>query len=104
MPQSRDPEALPEYNGTAQDFMIQSIADALRYLRNFYTFTEAEAKAMLPLYKYVTCIEYRQIEAFRKYQEDEGKLNLLFDRMEYELAREEDPFYDVMMDRGVVFN
>ena len=59
---------------------------------------------MLPLYKYVTCIEYRQIEAFRKYQEDEGKLNLLFDRMEYELAREEDPFYDVMMDRDVVFN
>ncbi len=104
VPQSRDPEALPEYNGTAQDFMIQSIADALRYLRNFYTFTEAEAKAMLPLYKYVTCIEYRQIEAFRKYQEDEGKLNLLFDRMEYELAREEDPFYDVMMDRDVVFN
>lgn len=97
-PQPEDSETLPEYNPAAQDSMIRSIVDTLRYLRNFYTFTEAEAWAILPLYKYISCIEYRQIEAFRKYQGDEKKLCLLFDGMERELAREENPFYEAMME------
>lgn len=88
---------LPECNPAAQDYMVRSIAETLRYLRNFYTFSEAEAQAVLPLYKYISCIENRQIEAFRKYQEDDRKLNLLFDEMEYELGRKENPFYDAMM-------
>lgn len=87
---------LPEYNSVAQDFMMQSIRDTLKYLRQFYTFNEEEAQAVLPLYKYVSCIEYRQIEAFKKYQNDNKKLNLLFDAMESELLREENHFHDVM--------
>ena len=66
---------IPEYNSVAQDFMIQSVRDTFKYLRQFYTFNEAEAKAVLPLYKYVSCIEYRQIEAFKKYQNDRQKLS-----------------------------
>lgn len=97
VPQPQDSDMLPECNPAAQGYMVQSIAETLRYLRNFYTFSEAEAQAILPLYKYISCIEYKQIEAFRKYQEDDRKLNLLFDEMDYELGRKENPFYDAMM-------
>lgn len=91
------PDILPEYNPAAQDRVIQDILDAFRRLRRYYAFNEAEAKAALPLYKYISCIEYRQIEAFKKYAEDDGKLNLLFDAMEYELMREEDGFFEAMV-------
>ena len=77
--------------------MIQSILDSLKYLREFYKFNENEAYAILPLYKYISCIEYRQIEAFKKYQNDDQKLSLLFDAMENELLRKDDRFQRIML-------
>lgn len=46
----------------------------------------------------VSCIEYRQIEALKKYQNDNKRLSLLFDTMESELLREENGFYDMMLE------
>lgn len=96
-PAAEGPDMLPEYNPAAQDVMIQDILDALRRLRRYYTFCEVEARAALPLYKYLSCIEYRQIEAFKKYQGDDGRLDLLFDAMEHELMRQEDGFHEAML-------
>ena len=95
--QTEDSDLLPEYNPVKQDLLIQSILDSLKYLRRFYVFNENEARAALPLYKYMSCIEYRQIEALKKYQNDDNKLNLLFDAIEHELMRKEEGFYDVML-------
>ena len=67
------------------------------YLRRFYTFNEAEARAILPLYKYVTCVEYRQSGLLQKYCGDDEKLELLFDTIEAELLRQEDRFDPVML-------
>lgn len=96
-PQINEADMLPEYNPVRQDLMIQSILDSLDYIRQFYTFNEAEAYAILPLYKYISCIEYTQINAFKKYKNDDYKLNLLFDAIEHELIRSEDGFYRVML-------
>lgn len=96
-PQIADSNLLPEYNSISQDYIIQSILDSLKYLREFYTFNENEAYAILPLYKYISCIEYRQIEAFKKYQNDDQKLSLLFDAMENELLRKDDRFQRIML-------
>ena len=98
-PQTDCSDMLPEYNRVVQDLVIQNILNSLKYLRKFYTFNEDEVRAVLPLYKYISCIEYKQIKVFKKYQNDNRKLNLLFDAMEYELMREENRFYDVMMKR-----
>lgn len=97
-PQPDRPDMLPEYNPANRDCMIQSILDAFKYLRKFYTFNEDEVRAVLPLYKYSACIEYKQIRVFEKYQNDDRKLNLLFDTMEYELRREDERFNHVMLE------
>lgn len=91
-------DLLPEYNPVKQDFMIQSILDAFKYLRKFYAFNEDELRAVLPLYKYISCIEYKQIRALKKYQSDTRKLNLLFDAMEHELLRKDSWFYNECCD------
>lgn len=88
---------LPEYNVSSQDRVMERLLDTLRRLRRFYTFQEVEAQAILPLYKYVTCIEYRQIGLLQKYQRDDKKLELLLDTMKAELLRREDRFYTVML-------
>lgn len=88
---------LPEYNVISQDRVVQRLLDTLRYLRKFYTFNELEAQAILPLFKYVTCVEYRQIGLLKKYQSDDEKLGLLFDTMKAELLRREDRFYAAML-------
>ncbi len=95
--QITDSNILPEYNSKFQDSVIQNILNALKYLRKFYTFNKDEAQAILPLYKYISCIEYRQIEAFKKYQNDDQKLSLLFDTMEKEFLRKDDRFYSIML-------
>lgn len=88
---------LPEYNVLSQDRVVERLLDTLRYLRRFYTFNEAEAQAILPLYKYVTCVEYRQIGLLQKYCGDDENLELLFDAIEAELLRREDRFDPVML-------
>ena len=95
--QTDNPNMLPEYNPRTQDYFIEYMLDTLKFLRKFYTFNEKEAQAFLPLYKYISCIEYKQIGIFKKYKDDDDKLNLLFNTMEYELMRKETRFFDAML-------
>lgn len=92
-----DPDALPELNPVTQESVIEILLDTLRYLRQFYTFSEIEVKAAPLLFKYVTGIFYQQIKALEKYVDDEKKLKRLFDFMEHELQREDIDFRSAML-------
>ncbi len=74
-----------------------ALLDTLRYLRQFYRFCEAEVRAAPFLYKYISCIEYRQLEALEQCAGDEAKLNRLFDDMERALQRDDLDFRSAML-------
>lgn len=92
-----DPDALPGLNPVTQESVIEILLDTLRYLRQFYAFSELEVKAAPLLLKYVTCIFYEQLSALEKYADDEKKLTQLFDFMEHELKREDIDFQGAML-------
>jgi len=81
------PDALPELNDDMQDSLLEIIRDSFSYLGKFYDFSRLELEAAPLLLKYITCIEYAQVEALKKYIHDNGKLNLLFDFMEKDITR-----------------
>ncbi len=85
-----------ELNEETQSSIFEIILDTFRYLRNFYTFSEAEAEAAPLLLKYISCIEYTQINILKKYIDDGTKLNLLFDFMEKQLLRDPIDFRKAM--------
>lgn len=93
-----DPHLLPELNLETQKSIIEIILDSLRKLRRYYTFSEIEAQAAPFLFKYISCIEYTQIDALEKYAHDHDKLQQLFDFMENELTREDIDFRGAMLD------
>lgn len=90
-------EALPELNRVTQESIIHIMLDTLRYLRQFYTFSEIEVKAAPLLFKYISCIFYEQILTLKECADDEKKLGLLFDFMEQELRREHIDFGSAML-------
>lgn len=92
-----DTDVLPGLNAAEQESVIAIMLDTLRYLRQYYAFSEIEVKAAPLLFKYVSCIFYEQINALKKYADDEEKLNLLFDFMERELQRDDIDFRDAML-------
>lgn len=93
-----DPHLLPELNSETQNSVIEIVLDSLRKLRRYYTFNEMEAQAAPLLFKYISCIEYTQIEALEKYAHDHDKLQQLFDFMEHELLRDDIDFRGAMLD------
>ena len=95
--QSSNLNLLPELNRETQDSVIEIVLTTLRDLRKFYTFEESEVIAAPYLFKYIYSIQYSQIDAFEKYQKDDGKLNQLFDYMEQELLREDIDFRGAML-------
>ena len=92
-----DPQVLPELNIVTQNSIIDIMLETLRYLRNFYTFNELEATAAPLLYKYISTVEYAEIQILEKYTGDDRRLNLLFDFMESQLLRDDIDFYDAML-------
>ena len=64
--------------------------EGLRKFRDFYDFTEEEADAAMPLYRYIMTIGYDEIEVVKKYADDDDKMNQMFDCIEDELTREID--------------
>lgn len=92
-----NPNVLPELNEETQNSIIDIVLNTFNYLKKYYTFSEKEIKAVPFLYKYISCIEYSKISAFEKYMNDESKLKLLFDFMEYELLREDIDFRSAML-------
>ncbi len=93
-----DPHMLPELNQETQDSVIEITLETLRKFRKHYTFCEMEAQAAPLLWKYISCIEYTQINALEKYAQDNDKLQQLFDFMEHELTREDINFRGAMLD------
>lgn len=91
------PDVLPGLNTAEQESVIAIMLDTLRYLRQYYAFSEIEVKAAPLLFKYVSCIFYEQIDALKKYAGDAEKLNLLFDFMERELRRDDIDFRGAML-------
>lgn len=49
------------------------------------------------LFKYISCVEYRQIEALENYSDDPEMLRQLFDFIEWELKREDIDFREAML-------
>ena len=72
------------------------LLDTLRFVRQYYPFSEIEVRAAPLLYKYISCIEYAQLDALEKYAADEVKLTLLFDHIEHQLLREDIDFRGAM--------
>lgn len=94
---SSNPFLLPELNAETQDSILEIVLDSLRYLREFYTFTEQEAEAAPLLFKYISAIEYSQIGVFQKYETEDEKLTLLFDFIEQQLLRNDIDFRGAML-------
>lgn len=92
-----DSGVLPELNAAEQESVIAIMLDTLRYLRQYYGFSEIEVKAAPLLFKYVSCIFYEQIDALKKYAGDAEKLDMLFDFMERELRRDDIDFRGAML-------
>lgn len=89
---AENPDTLPGLNEETQNSVIEIIRNTLKYLKQYYTFTEVEIKALPLLYKYIVPIEYSEIRALKENLEDEYKLDLLFDYMEHELSRSDMDF------------
>jgi len=92
-----DPALLPELNPVTQASVEVILLDTLRFVRQYYPFSEVEVRAAPLLYKYISCIEYAQLDALEQYAADEAKLTLLFDHMERQLLQDDIDFRGAMM-------
>ena len=79
------------------DARVARYLEGLRKFRDYYDFTEEEADAAMPLYRYIMTIGYDEIEVVKKYADDDDKMNQMFDCIEDELTREDIDFHSAML-------
>lgn len=91
------PSELPGFGSAARAEVYRILLDTLKKLRPYYTFHEEEAEAAPLLYKYITCIEYRQLGALEKYLGDDGRIARLLCHMEEELLADYPGFRAAML-------
>lgn len=81
-----DPNVIPYLNKVTQNTVILKLLTCFKKFSRFYNFTESEIEAAPLLYRYISSIDDTVIIAFKEYLDDEKKLPLVFDFMEYELS------------------
>ena len=95
--ETTNPEELPYLNTEARQAVIHNLLESLKFMRQYYDFTELEVEAAPMLFKYILGIEYSSIEALENNINDDNKLTKLFDFMESELRREDIDFRKAML-------
>lgn len=81
--------------------VILHMLDTLQKLREQYHFSELEIQAMPLLYKYVSSIEYGQIELLEANINNETNITKIFDYIERELRREDIDFRSSMVESNL---
>ena len=81
-----------------RDKIVEIMLDTLGKLKQYYTFSELEVKAAPLLYKYISTIEYSQIEVLQKSIGNDAMLKELFDQMEWQLRQDDIDFFGAMME------
>ncbi|HIS70163.1 MAG TPA: hypothetical protein IAA58_12460 [Candidatus Gallacutalibacter stercoravium] len=95
--QAQDPGVLPGLNKETQDSVIAIMLQILRDIKKYYRFHELEAAAAPLLYKYIDTVTYEAIDTLETYADEEEKLHLLFDFMEYQLTNDTIDFKAAML-------
>ena len=90
-------DILPGYSKAARDADYAALMEAFRVFRRHYDFTEAEAEAVLLLWRYTGTLDYGAIHVIEKYAENDSMMNQLFDALEDELTRTDIDFRSAML-------
>ena len=94
---SEDKGLMSYYCQEYTDAKFERYLEGLRKFREYYEFTEEEADAAMPLYRYIMTIGYNEIEVVKKYADDDDKMNQMFDWIEAELTRNDIDFRSAML-------
>ena len=94
---SEDKGLMSYYCKEYTDAQFERYLEGLRKFREYYEFTEEEADAAMPLYRYIMTIGYDEIEVVKKYADDDDKMNQMFDWIEAELTRDDIDFRGAML-------
>ena len=77
------------YDKALEELRIRSFLENMRYIQEYYTFSEAERDAFPLLFRYMNSYWWFHINEIRMIREDEGKINQLFDWLEFQMTRDD---------------